>query len=718
MFNSLKNLPLRSLLLLAFSGQLLGIVSLVGYLSLRNSQRTVQTLAVQIRQELTARIERELQSYFETPHEINRLNAASFSRGELDINTAQFGEAQLYQQMKIAPNVAFTYCGSSRQGEFFGVLRSPEDGSLQLSYGNPNNAFLRDYYSLDVGGLRTSKASQSTEPYDARQRPWYQAAVRTQGPAWTDIYIAFSTGLPNVTASLPVYDRTGRQLLGVCGADVVLPEEFRNFLRALEIGRNGQAFVMDRSGNLIANSNDEPLMVGTGDQVRSLQVIESQDALVKETGTYLKNTFGDFDRISSPQRLQFGLTGKRKFIDVVPFRDGFGLDWLIVVVVPEDDFMREIYASTRTTVLLILAGLVMAMTVAALAARSLTRPVLEVCQAAEGIAENNLEQRVTPTRIREMRRLARTFNSMAQQLQSSFAALRKSEATNRAIVEAIPDLLIRTGQDGTYLDIIGHDRLPPVNNNSPLTAGTHVQASLPPGLATKRLKMIQQTLTTGAVQRYEQHLKVGDRDLDEEVRLVALGDDEVLIMVRDITQRKRAEKALRIAEEKYRSIYENALEGIFQSNQKGRFISVNPAMAQLYGYDSPADMVASIDNIAEQIYVDPEGRETFTRLLDDTGEVKDFEYRSYRHDGSIIWVEENTRAVRDDNGDILYFEGIIKDVTERKLREAALQRQLEELQIEIDETQKAQDVVQITESGYFQEVQSEISEIDLDTFWS
>ncbi|MEM6253592.1 MAG: PAS domain S-box protein [Cyanobacteria bacterium P01_D01_bin.156] len=594
--NSLKNLSLRNLLLIAFAGQLLGVVSLVGYLSLRNSQQTVETLAVQIRQELTSRIERELQSYFETPHEINRLNAAAFSRGELDITNAQFGEAQIYQQMKISPNVAFAYCGSSRRGEFFGVLRLPEDGSLQLSYSNRANKFLRDYFSLDVAGLRTFRLPQSTKPYDARQRPWYRAAVSAQGPAWTDVYIAFTTGLPNVTASLPVYDRTGQQLIGVCATDVVLPEEFRNFLSSLKIGNRGQAFVLDRNGNLIANSNDEPLMVGEGDQVRSLQVMESQDPLVQGAGIYLQNTFGDFARISRPQRRSFQLNGERQFIDVVPFSDGFGLDWLIVAVVPKVDFMGQIYANTRTTLLLALAGLLVAIALAILAARSLTRPVSEVCQAAEGIAEGNLEQRVTPAPIREMRRLARTFNSMAQQLQSSF-------------------------QD------------------------------------------------------------------------------------------------LRIAEEKYRSIYENALEGIFQSSQEGHFISVNPAMAQLYGYSSPANMVTSIENIAKQIYVDPEGRDTFTRLLDETGEVKDFEYRSYRQDGSIIWVEENTRAVRDNTGEILYFEGIVKDITERKLREIELQRQLKELQIEIDETQKAQDVAKITESSYFQELQSEINQIDVDNFW-
>ncbi len=185
----------------------------------------------------------------------------------------------------------------------------------------------------------------------------------------------------------------------------------------------------------------------------------------------------------------------------------------------------------------------------------------------------------------------------------------------------------------------------------------------------------------------------------------------------DVTERKRAEKALRIAEENYRSIYENALEGIFQSNLEGRFISVNPAMARLYGYDSPDDMVKSVTSIAEQIYVESECRDTFTHLLVNRGEVKGFEYRSYRKDGSIMWVEENTRAVRDDKGRLLYFEGIVQDISDRKSREADLKRQLQELQIEIDEKKKAQDVAKITESSYFQDLQNEISRIDLDQFW-
>lgn len=178
------------------------------------------------------------------------------------------------------------------------------------------------------------------------------------------------------------------------------------------------------------------------------------------------------------------------------------------------------------------------------------------------------------------------------------------------------------------------------------------------------------------------------------------------------------EKELAITEENYRSIYENALEGIFQSLPDGTFLSVNPAMAKIYGYSSPDEMVSSITSIVEQVYVDPQCAETFQQILATEGQIKGFEYRSYRKDGTPIWVEEDTRAVRDSDGHVLYYEGIIQDITERKQQEAELKRQLEELRIEIDQNKRQQEVIQITESSYFQELQSEVSEINLDEFWS
>jgi PAS domain S-box-containing protein len=378
--------------------------------------------------------------------------------------------------------------------------------------------------------------------------------------------------------------------------------------------------------------------------------------------------------------------------------------------------LGQVNANTRTTAWLSIAAVSAAILLAIQASRWITRPIMEVAQASEQMAEGNLLQRVEPTAIADMNSMATAFNTMTSRLHTSFSALRQSEAQNRALIAAIPDLLMRAKDDGTYIDILSRNRLK-IHDSASFVAGTNVFASLPVQVAEQRMAAIRKALATDTLQLYEQQIDIDGQTYHEEVRVVAFGADEVLIMVRDITHRKRAEVALRIAEENYRSIYENALEGIFQSSLEGQFISVNPAMAEIYGYGSPQELMASIQDIRTQVYVDPEDEKTFTAELEQHGEVIGFEYRIYRRDRSIIWVRENTRAVVDDSGKILYYEGILQDITERKRIEAELRRQVEELQIEIDHQKREQDVASITQSGYFQEIQAAIAQVDLDEFW-
>jgi PAS domain S-box-containing protein len=132
--------------------------------------------------------------------------------------------------------------------------------------------------------------------------------------------------------------------------------------------------------------------------------------------------------------------------------------------------------------------------------------------------------------------------------------------------------------------------------------------------------------------------------------------------------------ARRQAEQKYQSIFENSMEGIFQSSPEGRYLNVNPTMARLYGYESPAEMIESVKSIADQIYVNPAERAEFIKLLHTQNTVERYEKRNYRKDRSVIWTSTSARAVRDENGNLLYYEGFIQDITERKEAEEALQR--------------------------------------------
>jgi PAS domain S-box-containing protein len=144
--------------------------------------------------------------------------------------------------------------------------------------------------------------------------------------------------------------------------------------------------------------------------------------------------------------------------------------------------------------------------------------------------------------------------------------------------------------------------------------------------------------------------------------------------LQDISALKRTERELREAEEKYRSIFENAIEGIFQTTPEGRFRSVNPALARILGFQSPDLLMDAVLNIAKQLYVIPERRTEFVRILEERGEVADFESEICRRDGTRIWISEHARAVRDAAGRLMFYEGTVVDITARREAEAAITR--------------------------------------------
>ena len=129
-------------------------------------------------------------------------------------------------------------------------------------------------------------------------------------------------------------------------------------------------------------------------------------------------------------------------------------------------------------------------------------------------------------------------------------------------------------------------------------------------------------------------------------------------------------EALRLAEQKYRSIFENCLEGIFQTTLDGQYLSANPALARMYGYESVDELIADLTDITRQLYVQAGRRAEFIQLVREQGKVIDFESQIYRRDGSVIWISENARLVRDEvSGEPLYYEGMVQDISRRKAAE-------------------------------------------------
>ncbi len=153
----------------------------------------------------------------------------------------------------------------------------------------------------------------------------------------------------------------------------------------------------------------------------------------------------------------------------------------------------------------------------------------------------------------------------------------------------------------------------------------------------------------------------------------------IIKFLTDITESKRAEEALRVAEAKYRSIFENSLEGIYQTTRDGRYISANPALARMLGFESPEVLISSRQDIRNQEYADPTVRAQFVQAMEERGFVEDFQYQAYRKDGRIIWVSENAHAVKDSDGQILYFQGTVQDISQHRQLEHQV-RQMQKME--------------------------------------
>src|SRR5208283_4187403 len=137
-------------------------------------------------------------------------------------------------------------------------------------------------------------------------------------------------------------------------------------------------------------------------------------------------------------------------------------------------------------------------------------------------------------------------------------------------------------------------------------------------------------------------------------------------------ERYHMDIALLAAEERYHGLFDHLVEGIFQTTPAGRYLMANAALARIYGYASPEELIQGLTDIARSLYVEQARRDEFVRLMQEHDTITGFESPIYRKDGSVIWISENCRAVRDARGRLLYYEGTVEDITQRRQAEENL----------------------------------------------
>jgi adenylate cyclase len=410
---------IRAVVIVPFVLQILTAVGLVGYFSFRNGQRAVSDLSTQLRSEVSDRIHLYINNFVSLPPRINQASEEVVSRRMLNLSSLDQVEQYIMLQMKLHPAVSYIAYGNP-EGKLRGGERKA-NGTMTLDHSDdPKKADYRTYELTGKGDRRLLEILP--QPYDARIRPWYQAAIAARKPVWGSVYLWVNTQELSVPAVHPVYQNG--KLQGVFSTEFLL-SNISQFLHTLKIGKTGKTFVIERSGLLIASSTDEKpfRLAADGKTQERLNVRDSQDALTHATAQYLITKFGSFDKIQTRQQLDFNFQGAPQLVQVQPFTDGKGLDWLTVVVIPEADFMEQIHSNTRSTIWLCLGAATLATVLGIYTSRWITKPILRLSQASQAIAEGDLEQRVTVDRQDELGILALSFNKMAAQLKSSFEEL-------------------------------------------------------------------------------------------------------------------------------------------------------------------------------------------------------------------------------------------------------------------------------------------------------
>jgi signal transduction histidine kinase/DNA-binding response OmpR family regulator len=421
----LKGISLRLLLVVPFVVQIVGAVSLVGYLSFKNGQEAVNDLAEGLMEQVGDRVSGHLDSYLAIPPQINQTNLDAIKLGMLNLRDFQKSGRYLWHQAKLYKDVsAIGYALTT--GEYLASGRWIQGQELVIDEISPATNNINYLYATDRTGNR-SKVLDVYPDYKPLEESWYTEAVKAGKQVWTSISNWDEVPeILTVTINSPIYDDNNK-LLGAIGVDITLAK-IDDFLRHLKISQSGKVFLIERNGLLIANSGSQPsfsMVDGTADR---LIATNSNDPLIQASAKFLQQKFGNFDRIQATQKLKFQWQEKQQFAYVTPWRDKFGLDWLIVVAIPESDFMAQINSHTHTTIILCLITFAIATLLGLLTSHWIARPILRLNRAAVAIAQGDLAQTIKVKGVSEIETLAQSFNQMAQQLRTSFTTLDRTNA--------------------------------------------------------------------------------------------------------------------------------------------------------------------------------------------------------------------------------------------------------------------------------------------------
>lgn len=420
---SVRTLSLRSLLIVPFVIQVVLAVAVTGYLALANGEIAVQRVAEELRTEIQAHILSQLDNYLSTPQRINRINVNAVANRELDLGNLAQLERHFWQQAQDFAIVDFLYYGSI-DGEFAGAgWPLGRDRPMQRHRVRAEAPLKLRFFDTNEQG-DTVAERPGIDNFDVTQRPWFQAAVTAGKPTWGPVFTYQAFPAVAIPAVVPVFTDEG-QVQGVLASNFFLPQ-ISDFLKSLQVGESGQTFIVDHEGQLIASSTlAQPFRLNAQNQAERIEVANATDLdpVLAAAGATLMAQPQAILASNQAAALQFETGGDRYFLQAERFRDGFGLDWWVAVVMPEMDFLAPIEAHRQFTLGLCTLAFGGSLLVGVYTSRWIAAPVQRLGQATTEIAAGDFQQNLPISGLRELDALSRAFSHMSSQLQASFEQL-------------------------------------------------------------------------------------------------------------------------------------------------------------------------------------------------------------------------------------------------------------------------------------------------------
>ncbi|WP_271253469.1 PAS domain-containing protein [Pseudanabaena sp. Chao 1811] len=603
------NISLQWVVVVPFVVQTFGIVGLVGYLSYKSGQQAVENLASQLLRQTSGRVSDQLNNYLQRSQQIVEANHLAVQQGTLNLDDKEQLRQQLWQQFLLNPSLPANGFWSD-DGNSIGYLRvnskemqqfaekatgkSIPIGSIFFQEIIPNQ---RRYYRVDDQGNPNQLFLQIND--DFRTIDWYRQAKNLGKQAWTSISLGRILPMLQTVAIAPIYD-VNEKFSALFTANYFL-SDISLLLTQLKFTPTGQIFVIEKSGEMVATSvaAESAGLKRIEGKFSRLYATDSQNEIIRQVSQQLIQQFGNFENLREPQQLDVMVAGQRKFVQITPYQDKYGLDWQVVTIIPESDFIGEIQANLRHTFLLCGLALLTSICLGIWTSRRIGRSLSHLTQATKSFSENRREQTIPDTRITEVQVLKESLHQMMIDLHDADQMrLNYERDLEQQVAQKTADLMeaqriarigswefdVATGvstwseQQFLILGFDPHVPLPSYDNFFdilPLEDQPKLRASVEEAIANGTPYMVEHGIIRpdGSICHI---ISRGEAVYNEQGQVIKL-----VGTITDISDRKQAEIALKENETQLLNLFSSMKDYIFVLNAEGRYLKVAPTQANI-----------------------------------------------------------------------------------------------------------------------------------------